>query len=34
MNRRELEKKLSPITAELLKEKGYICLIDVFIGLG
>lgn len=34
MNRRELEKKLSPISAELLKEKGYICFIDVFIRLG
>lgn len=34
MNRRELEKKLSPVTASLLREKGYISLIDVFIGLG
>lgn len=34
MNRRELEKKLSPITSELLAEKGYISLIDVFVGLG
>ena len=33
MNRRDLEKKLSPITSKLLKEKGYISLIDVFIGL-
>ena len=34
MNRRDLEKKLGPITSSLLREKGYICLIDVFIGLG
>lgn len=34
MNKRELEKKLSPITSGLLREKGYISLIDVFIGLG
>ncbi len=34
MNRRTLEKKLSPITAGLLKQKGYICLIDVFVELG
>ena len=34
MNRRDLEKKLSPITSGLLREKGYISLIDVFIGLG
>ncbi len=34
MNRRDLEKKLSPITSRLLKEKGHISLIDVFIGLG
>ena len=33
MNRRELEKKLSPITPSLLREKGYISLIDVFIAL-
>lgn len=33
MNRRDLEKKLSPITSGLLREKDYICLIDVFIGL-
>ena len=29
-----MEKKLSPITSRLLNEKGYISLIDVFIGLG
>lgn len=34
MNRKDLEKKLSPITSGLLQEKGYISLIDVFIGLG
>ena len=34
MNRRDLEKKLSPITSGLLREKGYISLVDVFIGLG
>ena len=34
MNRRDLEKKLSPITSGLLRGKGYISLIDVFIGLG
>ena len=34
MNRRDLQKKLSPITSGLLREMGYISLIDVFIGLG
>ncbi|MFC1747929.1 hypothetical protein ACFL2V_03905 [Pseudomonadota bacterium] len=34
MNRRDLEKKLGPITSALLKEKGYISMIDVFVGLG
>ncbi len=34
MNRRDLEKKLSPITSRLLKEKGYISIVDVFVGLG
>jgi hypothetical protein len=34
VNRRELEKKLSLITSDLLQEKGYISLIDVFISLG
>lgn len=34
MNKRDLEKKLSPVTSSLLREKGYISLIDVFIGLG
>ena len=34
MNRRDLEKKLSPVTAHLFQTKGYICLVDVFVGLG
>jgi hypothetical protein len=34
VNRRELENKLGPITSVLLKEKGYICMIDVFVKLG
>ena len=34
MNRSELEKKLNSNTSKLLTEKGYICLIDVFIDLG
>jgi hypothetical protein len=33
-NRRDLEKALHPITSELLREKGYICFIDVFMKLG
>jgi hypothetical protein len=34
MNRKELNKKLSTITAELIREKGYICFVDIFIKLG
>ena len=34
MYRSELEKKLNTNTSKLLTEKGYICLIDVFIDLG
>ncbi len=34
MNRQDLENKLGLITSGLLREKGYISLIDVFIGLG
>ena len=34
MKRTELSKKLSPITSQLLKEKGYISFVDVFIKLG
>ena len=33
-NRRDLEQALSPITSELLRAKGYICFIDVFMKLG
>jgi hypothetical protein len=33
-NRQDLLKALSTITSELLKEKGYICFIDVFMKLG
>ena len=33
-NRRDLEKALSPITSELLKEKGYLCFVDIFMRLG
>lgn len=31
LNRELLEKKLSTITSDLLKEKGYISFVDVFI---
>ena len=34
MNRKELEKKLGSVTSELLKEKGYIAFVDVFMKLG
>ncbi len=34
MNKRELEKKLSPITSKLLKLKGHISFINVFVELG
>jgi hypothetical protein len=33
-NRQDLERALSTITSELLKEKGYLCFVDVFIKLG
>jgi hypothetical protein len=33
-NRRDLERALSSITSELLKEKGYLCFVDVFMKLG
>jgi len=33
-NRRDLERALSPITSELLKEKGYLCFVDIFMQLG
>ena len=34
MNRKELHKKLSAVTGELIREKGYICFVDVFMKLG
>ena len=34
MNRTDLLKKLSPVTSELLTEKGYIAFTDVFVKLG
>lgn len=33
-NRQDLERALSTVTSELLKEKGYISFIDVFMKLG
>ncbi len=33
-NRRDLERALNPITSELLKEKGYLCFIDIFMRIG
>jgi hypothetical protein len=33
-NRQDLERALSTVTTELLKEKGYICFVDVFMHLG
>ena len=34
LNRRDLERALSPVTSELLREKGYICFVDIFMRLG
>lgn len=34
MNRQDLDKKLSLLTSQLLKENGYICMVDIFLGLG
>lgn len=34
MNRKDLHKKLSAVTGELIREKGYICFVDVFMKLG
>lgn len=34
MNKSDIEKTLSLISTKLLNEKGYICMIDVFIELG
>jgi hypothetical protein len=33
-NRQDIEKALGTITSELLKEKGYICFVDVLMKLG
>ena len=33
-NRQDLERALSTITSELLREKGYLCFVDVFMKLG
>ena len=33
-NRRDLVRALSAVTSQLLKEKGYICFVDVFMKLG
>ncbi|MDH3605329.1 MAG: hypothetical protein OEU26_37525 [Candidatus Tectomicrobia bacterium] len=33
-NRQDIEKALGTIISELLKEKGYICFVDVFMKLG
>jgi hypothetical protein len=34
LSRKQLQSKLSTVTSELLKEKGYISFVDVFIKLG
>ena len=34
LSRKKLQSKLSTVTSELLKEKGYISFVDVFIKLG
>ena len=34
MNRRDLQKKLSIVTGELLRETGHIAFVDVFMKLG
>ena len=33
-HRRDLERALSRVTSELLKEKGYLCFVDIFMRLG
>lgn len=33
-NRQDLVRALSAVTSELLKEKGYLCFVDVFMKLG
>ena len=32
--RHDLERALSPITSDLLKEKSYLCFVDIFMRLG
>jgi len=34
MNRNELQKKLSVITSDLLREQGHIAFVDIFMRLG
>jgi hypothetical protein len=34
LNRKQLQSKLNTVTSELLKEKGYISSVDVFMKLG
>jgi len=34
LNRKQLQSRLSEVTSELLKEKGYISFVDVFMRLG
>ena len=34
LNRKEIEKQLGPITTDLLKEKGYVSFVDIFMKLG
>ncbi len=34
MNNKELEKKISSISLQLIREKGYICPVDILIELG
>jgi hypothetical protein len=34
MNRKEIENQLSQITSDLLKENGYISIVDVLMKMG
>ena len=34
LNRKQLQSKLNTVTSELLKEKGYISFVDLFMKLG
>ena len=34
LSNKEIERKLSTVTSVLLKEKGYISFVDVFMALG